>query len=375
MTKYLDDNGLSYLWDKVTGKIDDERDGQLVSWAINSKFNGTKSVGFGDSNMAGTYFDNPETETAYGKVCAALGCTYDNRGVNSARFDSTFSNNIGTQIDSSEYDEDVRLVMVVGGINDFHYSEISYTTFLGNVRACINKIIQKFPNAAIIMTFDQGSQEPSSWMLRYAKAVKLASSEPAVRNRRIVAPFTSDLWMNADYYYNTNHYDGDGTTELANRCIDALFGVPITGECTRRVIQPVSGFTDCLAVVKTEIDQDTFIRRDDIDVFFGTSFAATTNPIPSGTTIFNLPFGFDSNQATAMHAVYDSMHAMRGNDSGVTFEDIVIKLEQSDSNFTSVTASPSTAFKFLYLTDASKLNNHRARYHYHNVMHPITHMQ
>lgn len=348
-------------------------DQQLIAFATNDYFNGAKSIGFGDSNMAVIYLGNGDGRLGtYGKVCSALGCTYDNRGVSGARFNPAAVNNIPAQIDAATADGDVRLVMLIGGINDFHYETINYTNFLSYVRSCINKCVNKFPNAAILVMFDQGSQSPSGAMLRYGRAVAEAAAGSYTYGRRIASVFTSDMWMSSANYYNTNHYSESGTSVLAARAINALMGVSLqTKNVLRTVVTPESGFSNCHAIVKTTIDHTDFHREDDVDVFFDTDFAYTGGDTVPNTPIFKLPFGFDSNRANGSTQIYTYVNSVRGSSgSGTTLTPIAVRLYQSDSNFSSVEDSPETEFRFQYDTPVTDVAGHRTQFEYHNVVFP-----
>lgn len=348
-------------------------------------FRGTKSIGFGDSNMAGTYFDTEYESTRhqciYGQICDVLGCEYDNRGVNGAHFDTNPNNvdltksahAIMEQIDAANADPDVKLIVFVGGINDFHYATINYNQFISSVTACASAAMNKFPNAAVILIWDQGQQDPNHVMLRYARGIRVVASNLSTSyNKRIVAPFTSDLFMEiSNNYYNQNHFNPNGAGVIARRAIRALFGLSEVTMTKRRVVNPQSGFSHCLAIVKTDIDPTTYVRTDNIEVFFDPSFAYSGGSnIANNTPIFNLPFGFDSNLASSSRTLYDCLHAYQGSNNAVNVEHIPIWITQSDSNFSSVTASPTVEFKVLYQTAVSKINSHRTTFRWQNVMDP-----
>ena len=361
----------------VRGALESEIEGipdqQLIAFATNDYFNGAKSIGFGDSNMAVTYLGNGDGRLGtYGKLCTALGCTYDNRGVNGARFNPAATNNIPAQIDAATADADVRLVMMIGGINDFHYETINYSNFVSYVRSCISKCVNKFPNAAILVMFDQGSQSPNGAMLRYARGVSQAVADSYTYGRRMMSVFTSDMWMSSSNYFNTNHYSESGTNILAARAINALMGVSLqTKNVLRTVVQPETGFSNCLAVVKTTIDNTDFHREDDVDVFFDTDFAYTGGDTVPNTAIFKLPFGFDANRANGTTSLYSYVNAMRGSSvSGTTLTPLAIRLYQSDANYASVEDSPETEFRFQYETPVSDIAGHRTQFEYHNVVFP-----
>lgn len=361
-------------------------------------FEHAESIGFGDSNMQGTYFDinygSTRDQCIYGQICNLLGCEYYNRGINGAHFESDptkYHNTwtyIGDQIDNAPASETMSLVVVVGGINDFHYADSNYWHFVDCIKTCVDKIIAKFPNAYILLIWDQGQQEPNQQMLRYAKAMTQVAKDYAVQGVHIIAPFTSDLCFNPGtngYYYNQNHFNPTGTLEIAKRSIAALFNIPISVEVKRVVVSPESGFSGCTAVVKTEIHPDTFIRTDDIDIFFNTNFSYTGgNTIPQNTTIFKLPFGFDGNTPVSASPnnykeIYLPMHTMAGTSNGTTpFTSVCLHLFQQTYNYdgynssddTGKIGSPTTELRLQYNTPVSDIADHRSYLHYHNVMIP-----
>ena len=217
-------SGLKTLIDANTADIITLRDSILTG----SLLDGRKSIGFGDSNMVGT--QDGADSIIYRKVCTYLGCTYDNHGVNGAQFDTTVANSILAQVNAASYDADVALVLVIGGINDFHYSEKSAPAFKTDVRNTLTAIMANYPNALIVTMFDHGKQYPTGLMMRWPHEMRDATFD--IAGRRGIFVHTTDLPVaykldGVANYYNQNHYNNDGTTMLAKRIVNAINGGPI----------------------------------------------------------------------------------------------------------------------------------------------------
>lgn len=377
-----------------------ERDDLMTQTIDNLNiFKDAKSIGFGDSNMKGTYFDADYESTRhqciYGQICDILGCEYDNRGIDGAHYDTDPDNMdlvrsahaIMEQIDAANADPDVKLVVFVGGINDFHYSlTIDYTHFINSVKACVSAAIDKFPNAVFILIWDQGRQDANQIMLRYARGIRTVAMDLSMEyNKRIVAPFTADFFMGySTLYYNQNHFNPDGTYVLAKRAIRALFGLNDSPMTRRTVVDPNTGFSNCLAIVHTVINPETFVRTDDVEIYFHSSFTYSGGDvIQNGTAIFDLPFGFDANVAATPYTIdnemgtkhlhhFDCIMCLQGNNPNNTFSatGVPIELYQTYPNQQSVTDSPKVQFRVLYNTPVSNFSSHRSSFTYHNMMIP-----
>lgn len=251
-----------------------------------SAYEGAKSIGFGDSNMAGG--EAGATQNTYYQICEKLGCTYDNRGVNGATFALTGNNRIKDVIDAATADNDVRLVVLIGGINDYHYIEYNVTSFRNAVSECVNECLTKYPNADICLIWDQGRQHPNARMLRYPHAMATLANYSSTR-KIIVAP-TFDLSFNDSLYASQNHWNGSGCSIVAQRACALLTNGSLYPALTYRIaVNPSGEVTGCLAVVQKIAHLDSYTIEQHADINFAADFQ-----ISSGfSTLFELPMGID----------------------------------------------------------------------------------
>lgn len=89
---------------------------------------------FGDSNTVPAYL--AEENRWYATVANTLGCTYINHGVSNTCWQTDVSDggggyrgNFRSQINAQTADSSVKLVMICGGINDYHYGTYDISAF------------------------------------------------------------------------------------------------------------------------------------------------------------------------------------------------------------------------------------------------------
>ena len=252
----------------------------------NNVYYGTKSIGFGDSNMAGG--EAGENENVYYRICQMLGCSNDNRGINGATIQSTGDGkDILPSIQSATADPEVRLVVLIGGINDYHYVDYNFSKFSAAARACINEILTKFVNADVVVIWDQGKQHPNARMLRYQDAINGCTTMS--RTRKIISVPTYDLSFNSNWYTSQNHWNGNGCNVVAQRaCAYLLGGYPFPSLTYRVSVSPESGVSNCSAIIQKIAHLDVVEIDQYADIHFSESFAAAAY-----TTLFTLPLGID----------------------------------------------------------------------------------
>lgn len=252
----------------------------------NNVYYGTKSIGFGDSNMAGG--EAGATENVYYRICQMLGCEYDNRGINGATIQTTGDDkDILPSIQAAEPDPEVRLVVLIGGINDYHYVDYNFTNFSNAARTCVNEILTKFVNADVVVIWDQGKQHPNARMLRYQDALNGCTT--ASRTRKVMSVPTYDLSFYANWYTSQNHWNGNGCGVVAQRaCAYLLGGMPFPALTYRVSVSPESGVSNCGAVVQKIAHLDVVAIDQYADIHFSENFAASAY-----TVLFNLPLGID----------------------------------------------------------------------------------
>jgi hypothetical protein len=291
-----------------------------------SSYEGAKSIGFGDSNMAGG--EAGATLNTYYQICQRLKCTYDNRGVNGARFATTSSNSIKSVIDAATADSDVKLVVLIGGINDYHYEEYNVANFKAAVSSCVGACLTKYPNADICLIWDQGRQHPNARMLRYPHAMATLATYSTTRN--VIVPPTFDIAFDANLYASQNHWNGNGCAIVAQRACALLTKGSMYPALTYRLaVAPNGSVTGCHAVVQKIAQLDSYTIEQHADI----TFDAGWEEEGAFTTLFELPMGIDGNLASG-----DKYF-----DEGITLSDsknLFLNFRQFADNYTSLTDSP-----------------------------------
>ena len=297
---------------------------------------GQKSIGFGDSNMKGD--EAGQENNTYRRITDYLHMTYDNRGVNGATIQTTGDKDIITQINDATADPEVKLVVFIGGINDYHYVEYNYANFRSAVQSCVTAIMEKFVNADIVLIFDQGKQHPNGRMLRYPEA--MSTCVVMSRTRKIVAVPTFDMCFQESWYNSQNHWNGNGCAIVAQRaCAYLTGGTPHKGMTYRAVVQPKSGVTGLSAVVHKIADLENYTIDQYADIRFETTFA----PSAGFTELIELPISFDGNMPVGDKYIDLSINL---GDSSLAY----FNLRQFESNYTSVTDSPIILVRNRYAT-------------------------
>lgn len=337
------EDGLDELNDELTTQIND----LAAIVARDNPYYGKKSIGFGDSNMKGLSTGESEDVCAYKQLCNYLGCTYDNRGVNGARFDTSYvtsGGNILAQIDAATSDPSVRLVVIIGGINDYHYSDYNYGNYNGYVNATLSGAISKFPNADICLIWDQGMQFPNAKMLRYQENM-LAKG---VRSfRKIVCVPTFDIaYAGNGYYASGNHWNGTGCRVVAQRASALLTGGSLMrGFISRQTVNPKSGsgITRALAVVEIVPDLNTCTVMQSVNIGLPADMQQSgTNVISAFSEFFDLPIGFSANVGTRDTYFYGDVFNRAGESGNRSF---TYNVRQFESNYQSLTDSPISLFR------------------------------
>lgn len=303
--------------------------------ALNNVYSGKKSIGFGDSNMKGVSTGTSESDCAYHQICDFLGCTYDNRGVNGARIMTSYTGSEGTvlgQINAASADSDVRLVVIIGGINDYHYETYNYWTFSSSINATLDAAINKFTNADICLIWDQGKQRPGSRMLRYQECIQRKANYS--RTRKIVCVPTFDISFGGNSYYaSQNHWNAAACSMVAQRaCAYLVGGSPIRGLVFRESVNPKE-VTGAHAVVEATPILDSCSIIQHADVFLSANMRYNDSAtIPSFRTLFELPMGFTQNLGSSDKYFYGGV-VNRSN----TF---TYNARQFTNNWESVTDNP-----------------------------------
>jgi hypothetical protein len=313
---------------------------------LGNVYSGKKSIGFGDSNMKGVSTGSSENDCVYHQICDFLGCTYDNRGVNGARWDTSYTGSEGSflnQVQNATYDADVRLVVIIGGINDYHYSTYDYAAFSASINSTVDAALSKFPNADVCLVWDQGQQHPNARMLRYQECIsgKVIRS----RTRKIVSVPTFDIaYGGSSYYASQNHWNASGCRIVAERACSILVGgSPMRTFVSRVSVQPTD-VTGALAVVELipDIAACSVVQHADIFLSRGMRYN-DSNVIPAFTTMFELPMGISARLGAADMYFYGNVI----NRSGATLDAKALNYvaRQFESNYLSFTESPVTTIR------------------------------
>lgn len=291
-----------------------------------SGYEGAKSIGFGDSNMVGG--EAGATENTYYQICQKLGCTYDNRGVNGATFALTGNNKIKDVINAATADDEVKLVVLIGGINDYHYGEYNVGSFKTAVSECVNACLTKFPNADICLIWDQGKQHPNARMLRYPHAMSTLANYSRTRNITVVPTF--DLCFDANLYASQNHWNGNGCSIVAQRACALLTGGSLYPALTYRIaVSPSGSVSGCNAIVQKIANLDSYT----IDQYADINFDAGWEAAAAFTTLFELPMGIDGNLASG-DKYFDVAICLADN------KNLFLNYRQFADNYTSLNDSP-----------------------------------
>lgn len=239
---------------------------------------GAKAVMFGDSNTLGTYVTSPLItliKNAFGMSSAV------NYGVSNATFLSVSGHpQVIAQINAQAADTTVDYVFLFGGINDYHYSNMTAEQFGTAVLDTIAAAHVKYPSAIIVTLFDGGHQYPNSLMYRYQAAMMGAATAYPTLN----VPM-ADLCMNDSLWYNQNHYNNAGLSVIMQRIYATLVGgriVPMPSKVEAATSNHIN-FSYIMNI-------DPFILRTYIlgEITVGTDLASQGS-INSGTVLFTFP--------------------------------------------------------------------------------------
>ena len=335
---------------------------------------------FGDSNTVPNYIT--ESNRWYATVANALGCTYSNHGVSNTCWQDNVSDggggyrgNFRTQINAQTYDESVKLVMICGGINDYHYGTFDISSFSQAVSDTISAAHAKYPNAVIVSFMDCGSQEPNGKLLQYAKAVMrrgtCSTNTSAIMG---IAIPTVDMCSESGFWYNTNHYSQQGHNQLARRILTALIGNGMNGYAATysksadfTQASPTStGFYNCGWLVQTRIDPVLCTRDDDLLLYINPSFANTDSrsELAANDVIFNdVPVLDCIHGRDSMTKEYLDALAVRSSSGTIYYNPV--PLTYVGNNYDQVTESPKMTVQAQYKVQMSDLNARtRVRLHF-----------
>lgn len=260
------------------------------------KFANSYIICFGDSNTMpspppgyGNWFD---TVKAY--LAPKGGKSY---GVSGA----TIQNNVGSyppvsnQIyGANDYPADeVSLVFLMAGINDFHYGTYDQGAFGAACKSTVQAIHTKFPNALIVSMMDCGMQLPNGRMLLYNEAMQRNVTIIGAGYQSIFVSM-ADLSLQTSLWANQNHYSQTGAYAIAARLMNAIFGsgngytpAPRRTRTSYTSGSPgLNGAYNFAVDTVTTIDPVTLVRRDHIHLYTRTDFEPGSDP---GSGIVQVP--------------------------------------------------------------------------------------
>lgn len=283
--------------------IDDLEAGTTLPDYVNfpaQRFTNTYALCFGDSN---TLENEPAGYGNWFRVfCQWVEVKgYKSYGVSDACIQNDIAGKptISSQIaGANDFPADqVGLVFLMGGINDFHYGTYDSNAFGAAVKSTVQQIHAKFPKALIVSLMDCGHQLPNGRMLYYNEAMQRNTTVIASGYKAIFVSL-ADLSLQDNLWANQNHYSGRGAYAIAARLMNAMFGEgPGYTPAPRRTdTEYDSGNTSGYGAYNfrvntlTTIDPDTLIRRDHSVITTYLDFNAGSNP---GSGICEVPGMFD----------------------------------------------------------------------------------
>ena len=331
------------------------------------RFNGAVSLGFGDSNMESSYH---ATRNIYRRICDKLGCEYHNKGVSSSGWQerSGYASVIEQVNAESDVDaSDVKLVVVLSGINDYHYIAIDYTNFRNAVKNALNRITAKYPNAIVVTMFDSGMQLPRADMLEYEYIVM----DETIRHQHCINVAIADLCCDSRHLWNNqNHYNDNGAEVIASRVCTTLAGGSfgaIPGEYFSAVYtqsEPTdTGWYGITTWANIIIDPFELKRYDMFGFDIGTNFANVDSSITqtgNGSVLFEMdclmPRG--NMQASTSPITLAMWRTVSGN---ISSNMIPMWIRQKD--YPNMTENPKITIASRFNTDLTMYQNHVGSYH------------
>ncbi len=260
------------------------------------RFTDTYALCFGDSN---TLENEPSGYGNWFRVfCQWIGVKgYKSYGVNGATIQNDIAGYpaISNQIPGANDfpANEVGLVFLMGGINDFHYGAYDAGAFGAAVKSTVQAIHTKFPKALIVSLMDCGMQLPNGRMLYYNEAMQRNTTVIGSGYKSIFVSL-ADLSLQTGLFVNQNHYNGTGAYAIASRLMNAMFGEgPGYTPAPRRTVTEYTsgsrfpGYNSYNFRIDSliTIDPDTLVRRDKSVITLYTSFNGGNDPTSGFCTV------------------------------------------------------------------------------------------
>ena len=202
-------------------------------------YSGCSAVCFGDSNAEDAYAKYPLRGNMFRELRSLLHITeWANYGVSGSTF-QTGGVHYGAALPvimdqvtraPSEGADAVDLVVLIGGINDFHYCPYDEASFAAAVGQTVSAVAAKYPNAQIVALFDGNSLLPGRRNLRYEAVMRQTVTGVSTARGSCMYVSLSDFCQQgrvgteSTFYESTNHYNGPGAHAAALRIAAALRG-------------------------------------------------------------------------------------------------------------------------------------------------------
>ena len=290
-------------------------------------FTGSYTICFGDSNA--------KNRPIYSTLCNMLGCTPHNYAIAGATWQENVSWNSGhsfiNQItaESASNTDAVKLIYIMGGINDYHHAPVDYTAYKAAVDKTLNAIKSKYRNARVIVAFDSGKRLPNRSLLKYQELTARSANEHSC-----IYISLADLCLDDSLFMDYNHYSDYGAEICAQRIFSAIYGdacTPISGKHTVESFPNAQnanayGFYGITTDVITYIDPLTLIRTDIGCVDFN-AFGSTTalTEIPSNTPLCDMPAILPASYYIGRPNNYEILRASYASTTTLFTKDIPIK--------------------------------------------------
>ncbi len=256
------------------------------------QFTGGKALCFGDSNAEESSTSQyPGRGNIFQRLRPRLKITnWENYGVSGACFQAGVGSyaQILSQITPLASDETVNFVLLIGGINDFHYATYDQSAFSSAVRQTIDAIVSKFPNALVVTMFDANYRLPNNRKILYEVSMERVCS--TYSGGRVIYVSVMDFCLRGKgdngLYESPNHYNVAGANAAASRIVSTLMGqgpgfIPLpmktTHTYTSGAPETDSGAYNFTTETYTYIDPVNLVRRDEHHIHFLPDFT-----IPNG---------------------------------------------------------------------------------------------
>lgn len=325
-------------------------------------FEGTVAVGFGDSNME----DN--VSTGYGNIfyllCDKLGiANRENYGESSACFQRNTQAGNPVIVDqvrnaTTTNPQNVGLVVLIGGTNDYHHLTYDENAFTNTVRATLREIKSKYPNALVISIFDSSYRLPNNRLIRYQQIFRNVSCEymsgdtDLSLTSKVMNISLADFCLDRSNFMTSTptHYSPSGAKNAVSRIIAGIFG----GEGYKPLpyvtsTSPESGFSNASCRTVTTVDPINLVRRDHHRVQLNSNFTSSVDPITQGDNILIVPGSVYGNGYIGMSLISNTNTELIG-------------WAYTNIDQTEVLSEPKIAYHFAYDTAFSSVQGHYGIY-------------